>query len=72
MNINDENCIKELEACKSKLRKTLLEKESIEERMRVELDEKDDENTQLKNLLSKLKSELRKCKLQKFIIFYLI
>ena len=67
-NPNDSTCIKELEAYKSKLRKALLEKELLENRMHEELEERNSENSLLRNQLSKLKSELRKCKRP---IFYL-
>ena len=52
---------KELDACKSKLRKTQLEKETIENRLKHELEEKRNENYCLLAELNKLKAELQKC-----------
>ena len=68
--LNDEQCIRELEVCKSKLKRTLLEKETIEQKLKCELDEKDMENALLRSQLSKLKSELRKCKFLLWLPLY--
>ena len=46
-NVESDIFNKELEACKSKLKRTLLEKEALENRLKHELDEKCNENSSL-------------------------